>query len=53
MPASLSPMATVPASIWLPGLDVVAVNAAEVVKTATPAMRASTATVMKILRFLP
>jgi hypothetical protein len=34
-------------------LDDVAVNAAEVEKTATPAMRASTATVRKILSFLP
>jgi hypothetical protein len=34
-------------------LDDVAVKAAEVVKTATPAMSATTARVMKILRFLP
>ena len=53
VPASLSPIATVPASIRLPGFDVVAVKAAEVVKTATPAIRASTAAVTKILRLRP
>ena len=51
--ASLSPIATVPASMRLPGFDVVAVKAAEVENTATPAMRASTATVVKILRLRP
>jgi hypothetical protein len=44
-------METVPASIRLPGLEEVAVNAAEVAKTATPAMTASTAMVMKIRSF--
>src|SRR5215208_3334969 len=53
VPASLSPIATVPASMWLPGFDEVAVNAADVEKTATPAMRARTATVTKILRLRP
>jgi hypothetical protein len=37
----------------LPGFDEVAVKAADVEKTATPAMRASTATVTKILRLRP
>ena len=53
MPASLSPIETVPAWITLPGLLVVAVKAAEVAKTATPAIRARTATVRKIRSFLP
>src|SRR4029079_17689535 len=53
VPASLSPIATVPASMRLPGFDEVAVKAADVEKTATPAMRARTATVTKILRLRP
>src|SRR3954452_14774204 len=53
VPASLSPIATVPASMRLPEFDEVAVKAADVVKTATPAISASTATVMKILRLRP
>src|SRR3954447_10742801 len=53
VPASLSPIATVPASMRLPGLDEVAVRAADVEKPATPAMRARTAAVTKILRLRP
>src|SRR5215212_5945394 len=53
VPASLSPIATVPASMLLPGFDEVAVKAADVEKTATPAMTARTATVTKILRLRP
>jgi hypothetical protein len=52
VPASLSPMATEPASIWLPEFDVVAVNAAEVTNTVSPAISATTAKVRKSLRFL-
>src|SRR3954467_15879679 len=53
VPASLSPIETVPASIRLPGFDDVAVKAADVVKTAPPAISAKTATVTKILRLRP
>src|SRR3954467_9478306 len=53
VPASLSPMETVPASIRLPGFEEVAVKAADVGKTATPAISARTAAVTKILRLRP
>src|SRR5918999_5275674 len=52
VPASSSSMSTEPDSIWLPEFDVVAVNAAEVTKTASPAISATTAKVRKSLRFL-
>src|ERR687895_2529299 len=50
--ASLSPIATEPDSIRLPEFEVVAVNAAEVTKTVSPAISATTAKVRKSLRFL-